>query len=203
VTEKEHVSWVKTLKVGDEVCYTVGGSHIGSRGDTRVVLVKKVTPTGMIRVSDGTLFNTRGKANNGTRWIFLEAFNEVKKAQVARGQIVDKAGHSAYVLSSNKVSLSKVSSSLLQELVNLEARISLSLKEPAEETDAQKKLCGCGRESTKVYTDPRFGGTLDVCDDCYDLNECQDQGHGVTGESYSIEECIEILEARGWKSHYD
>jgi len=65
-----------------------------------------------------------------------------------------------------------------------------------------KLICSCGREATKIYTDPQFGGQSDVCCDCYDIEECQDEGYGKTGESFSREECVEILEMGGWKSHY-
>lgn len=203
MTEEERTAYIKTLKVGDSACYTMPRAF-GNRSDTRVVLVVKITPKGIIRVSDGQLFNSQGRSSIKNGWVYLEPHTPEIAERMERSRIVDVANHSAYILGSRYIDLSKVSSRLLQELISLEARISLSLKEPAKETEPPRKLyrCGCGRESTKTYTDPQFGGSSDVCDDCYDIEECQDQGHGVTGESYSREECIEILESRGWKSHY-
>lgn len=63
-------------------------------------------------------------------------------------------------------------------------------------------MCRCGREATRVYSDTQTGIESNVCYDCYDIENCQDHGYAETGESYSEEECIEILEMDGWKSHY-
>ena len=131
MTEGERAAWLKTLKEGDQVCYTIKGSF-GGRNDVRVVFVKKVTPTGMVRVSDDTLFNTRGKSDFGKRWVFLEPYTKNIKDYAAREKLINSANHSAFVLDSNRVDLSKVASELLEELVSLETRISLSLKKKEE-----------------------------------------------------------------------
>ena len=63
-------------------------------------------------------------------------------------------------------------------------------------------LCYCGREATRIYSDTQSGIESNVCYDCYDIEECQDRGYAETGESYSEEECIDILKSNGWKSSY-
>ena len=202
MTKEERTAYIKTLKVGDSACYELPRAF-GGRRDIRVVFVVKITPKGMIRVSDDTLFNTHGRSTYGDRHVFLEPYTPKVEEDVAREKLINTANHSAFVLDSNKVDLSKVPSNLLQELVNLETRISLSLTEPAKAPEPPKKLCSCGREATRVFSDTQSGIESSVCYDCYDIESCQDKGYAETGESYSKSEAIEILEMGGWKSAYD
>jgi len=196
----ERKAWVKTLKPGDEVCYQTPGIN---GGHFVVTLVKNRTPQGGVRTLDGVLFNSEGRTSYySSHYVHLEPYSEDRKAQVLRKQLANRARSSLWVLANN-VNLSKLPDALLQEFINLEDKIKESMREPVKDPEPLEKLCSCGREATRVYTDPQFGGKSDVCDDCYDIEECQDQGSAVTGESYSAEECLEILKGRGWKSHYN
>ena len=135
MTDVERIAWVKTLKSGDQVCYKIPGS-LGGKVNIRVVLVKNITKTGAVRVSDSMLFNNQGKSNGGSRFIFLEPYTAEVADAIERSKLIDSASHSAFILDSNRVPLSKVPNELLRELINLEARISLSLKEPVEKVDS-------------------------------------------------------------------
>jgi hypothetical protein len=56
--------WLKSLKVGDEVCYTYTAIS------KRIVMttVAKITPTGKIRTADGKLFDETGFLKEGHGW---------------------------------------------------------------------------------------------------------------------------------------
>ena len=122
MTTEERISWMKTVREGDKVCYKVPG--LG--GPIIVSPVLRVTPTGMVRTSDDRLFNPKGRATYGTSWVYLEPYTEAIAAKVSREKLVVKAEHSIFVLSSRAV-IRNIPSELLEELVALEVKISQSL----------------------------------------------------------------------------
>lgn len=56
--QKKMEEWLKSLKVGDTVCYRV---YSWSGSFWRTAKVKKITPTGMLRLEDDTLVNSNGR----------------------------------------------------------------------------------------------------------------------------------------------
>ncbi|MHB1651644.1 MAG: DUF1351 domain-containing protein [Desulfitobacteriaceae bacterium] len=60
-------------------------------------------------------------------------------------------------------------------------------------------LCSCGRVATRVHTDTQTGIQCNACSDCYDIESCREEGFAETGEYYSDEEVIQILESKGWE----
>ena len=129
MTTDERTAWVKTLKEGDKVCFRVnsfGGSEV------IVIHVVSVTKTGKIRTSDGTLFNAQGRAAYGDSYVYLAPYTLEVEAEIDRKKLITKAKESVFVLSSsNRINLSAVNNVLLKEIVDLEKRITESLKEPA------------------------------------------------------------------------
>lgn len=127
MTTEERAEWLKNLKGGDQVCYRVTGA---SNSNYKFSEVKKITPTGMIRLLDGSLFNVRGNSADN-KW-GLGPYTEDIKQQVERAKLVSKASSSVYTLDNRRATeLRDVSNELLQELIDLQERISKSLEKPS------------------------------------------------------------------------
>lgn len=81
--------WVKSLKEGDKVAYNT--IQHGSKRQYKILTVKKITPTGKIRLSDDTLFDEKGNYRSDTGWyrtfyhlepVTKEIIDHMRKAKI-------------------------------------------------------------------------------------------------------------------------
>lgn len=63
--KRELEEWVKTLKVGDVVA---ARNHSYAGAKYNVYTIEKITPTGKIRLSNGTLLNEQGYNSGSGSW---------------------------------------------------------------------------------------------------------------------------------------
>ena len=82
--------WLKSLKAGDEVCYTAGGSLSKTYIITKIA---KITSAGKIRMDDGRLFNEKGSCRakytfEGYYW--LQPYTDEIKQAIRHSKLLDR-----------------------------------------------------------------------------------------------------------------
>jgi len=90
--------WLKELKVGDEVVYDDGG-HYSKRYN--VITVNKITPTGIIKTSDGKSWSNEGGERGSYRdpWrgtIRLQPYTDEIKEYITRQKAIVYLGHANF-----------------------------------------------------------------------------------------------------------
>lgn len=104
----DNKEWLKELKQGDKVVYNAGHRNI----DYIMVTVEKITPTGIIKTSDGRSWNTNGRERGREKstWratYYLQPFTQ---------EIKDKLEKTSLCFDFNKVNLEKLSLDQLRQI---------------------------------------------------------------------------------------
>ncbi|MEK5060893.1 MULTISPECIES: hypothetical protein [unclassified Paenibacillus] len=92
---EEHEKWLKGLKEGDEVAYNT--VRYGGDKSYAIHKVKRVTPTGKIRLDNDLLFDNRGDHRSGEGWFTTRYYlqpvtQEVKDANRRRNLLYEISG---------------------------------------------------------------------------------------------------------------
>ena len=100
--------WLKSLKIGDEVCYDAGKYGSSFYVITRV---DKITPAGKIRTADEILFNLDGEnsVDKYFPYVLQPVTDEVREAGERR-IIIDIIG---------RVKFDKLETAKLREIINI------------------------------------------------------------------------------------
>lgn len=93
--EQDRNEWLKGLKEGDEVAYDT--VRYGGERNYVIKTVKKITPTGKIRLDDGTLFDENGEHRSGSGWYRtyyrLVPLDQDVKDSIRRNQLLYELGN--------------------------------------------------------------------------------------------------------------
>ncbi len=81
--------WIKTLKIGDQVCYNNSPSFSKERSYV-VTKVKKITPTGRVTLEDDTQFDNTGCKGSNSSICFLEPITQEIAVYIKRKRMINK-----------------------------------------------------------------------------------------------------------------
>ncbi len=117
--ELQRIEWVKTLKEGDLVCYKASYG-IGRETFYRTKKVKKVTPTGMVRLDDGSLWSSEGKAKGeGSYGVVLQPYTQEIEEYMKRLALRKKAEDAVYHLNYSRGKIGSFSEEDLRHLIRM------------------------------------------------------------------------------------